>query len=90
MCPGYKFFQNVNISFEICVNVFQLIANVTISFEIYKFCPGYKFFQNVIISFEIGVNVLQLIQTVIISLEICANVFGSPMDPYKDPKNVNI
>ena len=34
MCPGHKFFQNVNISFEICVNVFQLIQNVNISFEI--------------------------------------------------------
>ena len=34
MCPGYKLFQNVEISFEICVNVFQLIQNVNISFEI--------------------------------------------------------
>ena len=34
MCPGHKFFQNVNISFEIYVNVFQLIQNVNISFEI--------------------------------------------------------
>ena len=34
MCPGYKLFQNVEISFEIYVNVFQLIQNVNISFEI--------------------------------------------------------
>ena len=34
MCPGHKLFKNVNISFEICVNVFQLIQNVNISFEI--------------------------------------------------------
>ena len=35
-CVRYvcRFFQNVNISFEICVNVFQLIQNVNISFEI--------------------------------------------------------
>ena len=29
-----KYFQNVNISFEMFVNVFQLIQNVNISFEI--------------------------------------------------------
>ena len=34
MCPGHKLFQNVNISFEICVNVLQLIKIVNISFEI--------------------------------------------------------
>ena len=35
MCPGYKVLQNVNISFEICVNVFQLIQNFNIPLEIY-------------------------------------------------------
>ena len=34
MCPGHKFLKHVNISFEICVNVFPLINNVNISFEI--------------------------------------------------------
>ena len=33
-CTGYKSLQNVNISLEICVNVFQLIQHVNISFEI--------------------------------------------------------
>ena len=37
-CPGYKSFQNVIISFEIYVNVFQLIQNVNIPFE--KFVNG--------------------------------------------------
>ena len=36
MCPKSKSVQNVNISFEICVNVFQLIQNVNISLEIYS------------------------------------------------------
>ena len=34
MCQRNKFLQNVYISFEICVNVFQLIQNVNISFKI--------------------------------------------------------
>ena len=33
-CTGYKYLQNVNISFDICVNVFQLMQHVNISFEI--------------------------------------------------------
>ena len=39
---------------------------------------------------EICVNVFQLIQNVNMSLEICANVFGSLMDPYKDPPWIRI
>ena len=35
MCPGRKSIQNVNISLEICVNVFQLIQHVNIPLEIY-------------------------------------------------------
>ena len=37
---GRKSVQNVNISFEICVNVFQLIQNVNISFEICTIVVG--------------------------------------------------
>ena len=52
MCPGYKSFQNVNISFEICVNVFQLIQNVNISLEICAKMLGmcadsFKMFGNI-------------------------------------------
>ena len=77
-CTGYKLFQNVNISLEICVNVFQLIQNVKYFIRnmwkcVWDVCI---FFQNVNISIEICVNVFQMIQNVNISLEICANVSG--------------
>ena len=39
-CPGRKSVQNDNSSFEIYVNVFQLIQNVNISFEIYANVSG--------------------------------------------------
>ena len=38
--PGRKSVQNVNISFEIFVNVFQLIQNDNISFEICTIVDG--------------------------------------------------
>ena len=64
MCPGHKFFQNVNISVEICVNVFQLIQHVNISLEICANVFGspmdpYKDLKHVNISFEICLNVFQ-------------------------------
>ena len=70
-CWGYKSLQNVNISFEICVNVFQRIQNVNISLEM---CVNVlQLVQNVNISLEICVNVFQLIQNVNIPFEICVN-----------------
>ena len=70
-CTGYKLLQNVNISLEICVNVFQLIQNVNISFEI---CVNvFQLIQHVNIPFEICVNVFQLIQNANITLERCVN-----------------
>ena len=61
-----RFFENVNISFEICVNVFQLIQNINISIEICANVFGspmdaYKDPKQINISFEICVNVFQLI-----------------------------
>ena len=70
----YKDLNNVNISSEICVNVFQLIKHVNISLVIDVILSGignmckpsmgppmnpYKDHKNVNISFEICVNVLQ-------------------------------
>ena len=57
MCPGYKLFENVNISFEICVNVFTTDPTC---------------------------------QKMLIFHKKCANVFGSIMDPYKDPTWIRI
>ena len=63
------------------LNVFKLIQNLNIAFEICANVYGspmdhYKDPNNVNISFEICVNVFQLIQNVKILFEICAHVSG--------------
>ena len=58
-----RFFQNVNISFEIFVNVLQMNQNVNISFEI---CVNvFQLIQNV----NISLKYVQMWP----GLEICAN-----------------
>ena len=77
--------KNINISFEICINVFKILI---FHLKYMQFCSGYTLFQNVNISFEICVNVFtadsqysyfiwnmwKSFHNVNISFEICVNV----------------
>ena len=80
--------QNVNISLEICANVFGSLMDP------YKDLNGsvYGSYMDLYVDLIWVVYLLmcsQLTQNVDISLEICANLLGgvwrSLMDPYRDP-----
>ena len=75
----YRDLTNVNISLEICVNVFQRAVHGPLHGSyVDPMCS--QLIQTVNISFEIFVNVFQLIQNVNMSFEICTSVAGSCAD----------